>query len=58
MITKLSHSLTKLAKKYNLAASTISNALKTLNIDIVNEQNMLRFNEHVFDIIDTEEKAY
>lgn len=52
------HSLAKLAKKYNLAASTISNALKTLNIDVVNEQNMLRFNEHVFDIVDTEEKAY
>ena len=52
------HSLAKLAKKYNLAPSTISNALKTLNIDVVNEQNMLRFNEHVFDTIDTEEKAY
>jgi carbonic anhydrase len=58
MITKLSLSLIKLAKKYNLAASTISNALKTLNINVINEQNMLRFNEHVFDIIDTEEKAY
>jgi ribosomal protein S3 len=33
-------------------------SVKTLNVDVVNEQNMLRFNEHVFDIIDTEEKAY
>jgi hypothetical protein len=52
------HSITKLAKKYNLAGSTISNALKSLGIDVVNEQNVLKFNENVFNNIDTEEKAY
>jgi hypothetical protein len=52
------HSITKLAKKYHLAGSTISNALKSLGIEIINEQNMLKFNENVFDHIDTEEKAY
>lgn len=52
------HSITKLAKKYNLAGSTISNALKSLGIDVVNEQNVLKFNENVFNNIDNEEKAY
>ena len=53
-----SFSITKLAKKYNLSASTISNALKSLGIEVVNKQNALKFNENVFEIIDDEEKAY
>lgn len=52
------HNITKLAKKYNLAKSTISNTLKSLKIEIINEQNVLKFDENVFDIIDNEEKAY
>ena len=52
------HNITKLAKKYNLAKNTISNALKSLGIEIINEQNVLKFNENVFDVIDSEEKAY
>lgn len=29
-----------------------------MGITIVNKQNMCKFNEHIFDNIDTEEKAY
>lgn len=52
------HSLTKLAKKYNLARCTISSALKLLGIEVINEQNTLRFDENIFNNINNEEKAY
>lgn len=52
------YSITELSNKYNLAKSTISSNLKKLNILVINKQNELKFNEHIFDNIDTEEKAY
>lgn len=52
------YSITQLSKKYNLARSTISSNLKKQNILIENNQNKTKFNENIFDVIDTEEKAY
>lgn len=47
-----------LAKKYKKDAMTISRAIKKAGYEIVNRQNVIKIDEHVFDIIDTEEKAY
>lgn len=51
-------SLTKLGRKYGVKRQTISKYLKERNIDVINYQNRCRIDETVFDIIDTEEKAY
>ena len=51
-------SLTKLSKKYEITAKTISKRIKEEGIEIINYQNRLKFNEYKFDIIDSEEKAY
>lgn len=52
------YSITTLSKKYKLASSTISHTLKSLGVSVINKQNLLRFDEHIFDNINTEEKAY
>lgn len=51
-------SISELAKKYNLSDSTIRKWLHKENIETPNLQNVTKFNENVFDRIDTEEKAY
>ena len=51
-------SLTKLSRKYGVKRQTIAKYLKNKNINIVNYQNRCRIDETVFDIINTEEKAY
>ena len=51
-------SLTQLQKKYGVKRQTIAKKLKDLGHEVVNQQNRLRVDEHVFDVIDTEEKAY
>lgn len=51
-------SLTKLSKEYKIDRRTLSSHLKQMGITIVNRQNRCKFNETVFDNIDTEEKAY
>lgn len=51
-------SLTKLGKKYNLNLNLLSEEIKDLGISIINHQNEAKFDETIFDIIDTEEKAY
>ena len=51
-------SLTKLGKEYNIDRRTLSKKFKDMGIDIINRTNMLKFNDLVFDTIDTEEKAY
>lgn len=51
-------SLTKLGRKYGVKRQTISKYLKDRNIEVINYQNRCRIDETVFDIIDTEEKAY
>ena len=43
---------------FGIDACSIKKALVSCNVDIVNKYFIKRFNEHVFDSIDTEEKAY
>lgn len=51
-------SATKVAKMFKFDVQTFCKNLKALNIVVENKQNKTKFNENVFDIIDTEEKAY
>lgn len=51
-------SLAKVAGKYQIDRTHLSNLLKKEGITIVNKQNIPRINESVFDSIDTEESAY
>ena len=51
-------SLTKICTKYHIDIGTLSKRLKELNIEVINYQNRLKFDNTVFDCIDTEEKAY
>lgn len=51
-------SITKLCKKYNMCRYRITQYIKKLGIEITNEHNATKFDDTVFDIIDTEEKAY
>lgn len=51
-------SLTKLGTKYKIDRRTISKYLKDNGYEVINAQNRCRIDETVFDIIDTEEKAY
>jgi len=51
-------SLTKFCNKYHICLSHFTIYLRKNNIFVENLQNECKFNEHIFDIIDTEEKAY
>ena len=51
-------SLTTIAKKYNITRGCLSKNLKDMGYEIINHQNKLRFDNSIFDVIDTEEKAY
>lgn len=51
-------SLTKMAKREGTTRQTLAKHFKDLGIEIVNKQNKVKFNECIFDKIDTEEKAY
>lgn len=51
-------SLTKLSNKYGVKRQTIAKYLKARGHKVINYQNLCRIDETVFDIIDTEEKAY
>lgn len=51
-------SLTKMAKRLNTTTNALSKHLKKAGIEVVNRWNETKFNENVFDSIDTEEKAY
>lgn len=51
-------SLTQMAKREQVDRRTLSSHFKKLGIEIINKQNRSKFNEHIFDSIDTEEKAY
>lgn len=55
---EIERSLTQLHKKYGVKRQTIAKYLKQKGFEIVNYQNRLRCDEHIFDVIDTEEKAY
>lgn len=52
------YSLTKASKIVGIDRRSLSNCLREEGYEIVNYQNMIKFNEHIFDKIDTEEKAY
>ena len=54
----LNLSITQIAKNRNTTRNVISKHLKKNNILVINHHNETKFNEHVFDVIDTEEKAY
>lgn len=47
-----------LSKKYKKDAMTISRAIKRNGYQVINKQNLIKIDEHIFDSIDTEEKAY
>lgn len=49
---------TTIAKKYGISHSTLIDCLHKLGIEVPNNQNRTKFDNTVFDIIDTEEKAY
>ena len=51
-------SLTQMSKKYDIGRWTLTKRFKELGIDIINRQNALKFDNTVFDTIDSEEKAY
>ena len=51
-------SLTKISEKYGITRKVLTNRLKKAGYEIINYQNRVRFNENIFDSIDTEEKAY
>ena len=51
-------SLTELSKKEKVSRHVITRIIKCAGIKIINRWNKSKFNERIFDIIDTEEKAY
>lgn len=51
-------SLTEIAKESGIDRRTLSTNFKRMGIEIINIQNSTKFDENVFDEIDTEEKAY
>ena len=55
---KQGYSITQISKIVKNKRDTISKYLKRNNINIINYHNKSKFNEHIFDVIDTEEKAY
>ena len=51
-------SLTKMSEKYEIGRWTLTKKFKELGLDIINRQNQTKFDDTVFDSIDSEEKAY
>ena len=51
-------SLTKICKELHMDIGSLSKNLKADGVEIINKQNLVKFNEHFFDIIDNEHKAY
>ncbi len=51
-------SLTQIGKKYGVKRQTLSKYLKERGHDVINYQNRCRINENIFNVIDSEEKAY
>lgn len=51
-------SLTTFCKEHKMSMKHFITFLKKNGIVVPNKQNETKFNEHVFDVIDTEEKAY
>lgn len=51
-------SLTKLSKKFGIKRQTFAKYLKAAGIEVTNYQSSIKVNQYIFDVIDTEEKAY
>lgn len=51
-------SLTQIQRETGINRNSIAKVLKNHGIEVVNKQNQTKFNENIFDSIDTEEKAY
>ena len=51
-------SLSTVAKLFKVNRGSLSKRLKDKGYEIINHQKEIKFNEHIFDSIDTEEKAY
>lgn len=51
-------SITELAKEYNICRNIISANFKKIGLEPINYQNSIKFNNTIFDSVDTEEKAY
>ena len=51
-------SISQIARNRNSSGVLISKLLQYANIEVTNKHNLPKFNEHIFDSIDTEEKAY
>jgi len=58
LVLNKKYSLTKASKQVGIDRGSLSRSLKEEGYTVINYQNMTKFNEHVFDKIDTEEKAY
>ena len=55
---KAGESINSLSKKYHISKDKLSTLLKQSGQTVINPKTVLKFNEHIFDCIDTEEKAY
>ncbi len=51
-------SLLNIAKEYNMGDDNLAKNLRLCGVTIEDRQHKPKFNENIFDIIDTEEKAY
>ena len=51
-------SLTEISKLFNCSRDAISKGVKLKGYNVINHQNEAKFDETIFDCIDTEEKAY
>jgi hypothetical protein len=51
-------SATKVAKQFGICVSSFCKCLNQMGIEVENKQNKTKFNENIFDNIDTEDKAY
>lgn len=58
LIRKGTISLTKLCKEHDCDRGEVSMFMRKRGVNIINYQNRDKFNTHIFDNIDTEEKAY
>ena len=51
-------SIDKIRKNFKIGEKKVKTVLSFYNIPIINKTQVCHFNQHIFDIIDTEEKAY
>ena len=52
------YTVTEIGRQLNVSRHTVSKWLKANNVNIINYTKVPKFDETIFDVIDTEEKAY